>query len=204
MIDFLKKNVERTKVLLDSKGFSCEPREIAKKIVLIHTEMSELADAVKKGLDTEPEEVADIAIRIFNLPLVFEKEYNSMINSMDQESMDNLLKSQEGKEVFRLKENNADVCEQKYEDIYHITRSFNKEIGHFAEEIYSATNAMYIQEGVIKNFIDSIIFSLCRLELYLRKYHPDTNLQKEIDKKQDINFKRPYKFNTYEEKNDDI
>lgn len=58
--------------LLNEKGFANGKDRFNVKVVLLHTEVSELADAIKKGRteDFGPE-LADIIIRLLNMPLMF-------------------------------------------------------------------------------------------------------------------------------------
>lgn len=63
------------KELLQTKGFNVKPENFWEVISLIHTEVSEVADEVKKNGFTRPEaiseEVADIIIRTMNLAVMF-------------------------------------------------------------------------------------------------------------------------------------
>lgn len=63
------------KQLLDDKGFDYSTDSFWEKVALAHTEVSELADAVKKkGFACQEEieeEFADIIIRAMNFPLMF-------------------------------------------------------------------------------------------------------------------------------------
>jgi NTP pyrophosphatase (non-canonical NTP hydrolase) len=55
--------------LIDAKGFSSDEAQIWQMLALIHTEISEAADAYKKGRDYDAvgTELADAIIRIFHL-----------------------------------------------------------------------------------------------------------------------------------------
>lgn len=63
------------KKLLDEKGFEYGQETFWEKVALAHTEISELADAVKKkGFSCQEDieaEFADIIIRAMNFPLMF-------------------------------------------------------------------------------------------------------------------------------------
>jgi NTP pyrophosphatase (non-canonical NTP hydrolase) len=64
------------KQLLDEKGFAYDKSTFWEKVALAHTEISELADAVKKkGFSCQEDieaEFADIIIRTMNFALMFE------------------------------------------------------------------------------------------------------------------------------------
>jgi len=60
------------KLLLEEKGFANGKDKFSVKVVLLHTEISELADAIKKGRTEDfGQELADIIIRLLNMPLMF-------------------------------------------------------------------------------------------------------------------------------------
>ncbi|SHJ63819.1 hypothetical protein SAMN02745227_00294 [Anaerobranca californiensis DSM 14826] len=58
--------------LLKEKGFPTGKDNFNVKLVLLHTEVSELADAVKKGRTGDyGQELADIIIRLLNIPIMY-------------------------------------------------------------------------------------------------------------------------------------
>jgi NTP pyrophosphatase (non-canonical NTP hydrolase) len=65
----LNAKVAEVRAMCDAKGFSAEHSRIWEMLALIHTEISEAADAYKKGLPLEAvgEELVDAIIRIFHL-----------------------------------------------------------------------------------------------------------------------------------------
>jgi NTP pyrophosphatase (non-canonical NTP hydrolase) len=73
--------------LAKEKGFGVNPTEInvAEKIALIHSELSEALDAYRKkrmnGKHGFPEELADTAIRLFQLAAIFEVDLEKEILS---------------------------------------------------------------------------------------------------------------------------
>lgn len=79
-ISELQKEVQQ---LLRQKGFSYSPDTFWEKIALLHTEVSELADVVKKkgfGAKKEiAEEIADIFIRAMNFGLMFDIDVEQAI-----------------------------------------------------------------------------------------------------------------------------
>ncbi|QNO16257.1 hypothetical protein HYG86_16510 [Alkalicella caledoniensis] len=63
---------EGIKILMEEKGFANGKDKFMVKVVLLHTEVSELADAIKKGREEDfGQELADIIIRLLNMPLMF-------------------------------------------------------------------------------------------------------------------------------------
>lgn len=78
--------VADVKELLDEKGFAYDKSQFWEKVALAHTEISELADVVKKkGMkDIEAQidiehEVADIIIRTVNFALMFDFDLEQAI-----------------------------------------------------------------------------------------------------------------------------
>jgi NTP pyrophosphatase (non-canonical NTP hydrolase) len=68
-ISVLQKEVQD---LLKEKGFPVGKEHFNVKLVLLHTEVSELADAIKKGRSEDyGGELADIIIRLLNIPLMY-------------------------------------------------------------------------------------------------------------------------------------
>lgn len=65
----LNKFMQEVRQLCDAKGFSDNPDDIWQKLTLIHTEVSEAADAYKKGKPMEQvgEELIDAIIRELDL-----------------------------------------------------------------------------------------------------------------------------------------
>lgn len=65
----LNRKMAEVRALTDAKGFSSEPERIWEMLTLIHSEVSEAADAYKKGrpLDDVGEELIDTVIRILHL-----------------------------------------------------------------------------------------------------------------------------------------
>lgn len=77
------------KKLLDAKGFAYDKSTFWEKCTLAHTEISELADVIKKqGYEARQEiqdEVADIIIRTMNFALMFDIDLEEAIrNKMDR------------------------------------------------------------------------------------------------------------------------
>ena len=65
----LNLKMAEVRALTDAKGFSSDPDRVWEMLTLIHSEVSEAADAYKKGLPLEDvgEELVDAVIRILHL-----------------------------------------------------------------------------------------------------------------------------------------
>ena len=65
----LNVKMREVRALADGKGFSSRPERIWEMLTLIHSEVSEAADAYKKGevMDQVGEELIDAIIRILHL-----------------------------------------------------------------------------------------------------------------------------------------
>ncbi|MGI6208915.1 MAG: hypothetical protein ACOYEW_11985 [Anaerolineae bacterium] len=65
----LNQKMAEVRALTDAKGFSSDPERIWEMLTLIHSEVSEAADAYKKGqpLDKVGEELIDALIRTLHL-----------------------------------------------------------------------------------------------------------------------------------------
>ncbi len=65
----LNLRMHQVREMVDAKGFSSEPERIWEMLALIHSEVSEAADAYKKGQSHEEvgEELIDATIRILHL-----------------------------------------------------------------------------------------------------------------------------------------
>ena len=65
----LNEKMAEVRALTDAKGFSSDPERIWEMLTLIHSEVSEAADAYKKGepLEAVGEEMIDTIIRVLHL-----------------------------------------------------------------------------------------------------------------------------------------
>lgn len=65
----LNEKMREVRALTDAKGFSSDPERLWEMLTLIHSEVSEAADAYKKGepLDAVGEELIDAVIRILHM-----------------------------------------------------------------------------------------------------------------------------------------
>ena len=65
----LNEKMAEVRSLVDAKGFSSDPDQVWQMLALIHSEVSEAADAYKKGkpLEVVGEELIDAIIRILHM-----------------------------------------------------------------------------------------------------------------------------------------
>jgi NTP pyrophosphatase (non-canonical NTP hydrolase) len=74
---------DEVKRLLDEKGFAYDESTFWEKATLLHTEVSELADVIKKqGYEAKEDiegEVADIIIRTMNFALMFDLDVEALV-----------------------------------------------------------------------------------------------------------------------------
>jgi len=72
----LNLKMKEVRELIDSKGFSSDESRIWEMLTLIHSEISEAADAYRKGKDYEVvgEELVDAMVRILHLLSVMDQD----------------------------------------------------------------------------------------------------------------------------------
>lgn len=182
-----------TKKLLSEKGFSNTIHSYIEKHVLLGTEVSELADAIKKGKgeDYEGEELADIAIRACNFVCcdevheVYTRWYAP--NNYSEDAADIVQVTIWTHQI----KNTVDMKYAVLGEMMSVIESIKRKS---IDIVYStSTNLTYIEELV--DLVHELI-ALC--VLYSERFLSE-NLQDYIDRKMRYNFKRPYKYNTYEE-----
>lgn len=182
-----------TRKLLLEKGFSNTIHSYIEKHVLLGTEISELADAIKKGKgeDYEGEELADIAIRACNFVCcdevyqLYTRWYTS--NNYSENETDIV-------QVTIWTHHVKDTVDMKYAVLGEMM-SVVEEIKRKSIDIANliTTNLTYTEELV------DLIHQLIALCVFYSETFLSENLQDYIDRKMRYNFKRPYKYNTYEE-----
>lgn len=208
--DLIYEVTEQTRQLLEEKGFSnCLKTSCAEKFVLLGTEISELADAVKKGKGTEEEkmEIADILIRACNFLCSIEV-YNSFL------AINHYIKTEEDEFIryeFKVDEDiqamimkmqmswynkaNDNVVPVKYSIISEMMK-INHAIGVQLDTL------SFLEEKDEKAHVE-IYYKICHLVMvcgfYADLFLGDEKMQDFTQRKMDINFKRPYKYNTFEE-----
>lgn len=183
--DLALNTIYDSKVLATAKGFGNSIKAYNEKVVLLNTEISELADAVKKGLGDEEEgfEVADIIIRACGLYCVFEEinKYRSAKKRFDEYriigKINNTCKSDFSDKSLK----------SKFEDIKRIMESWT---------IISSCYEM-ASRGKLDNLYDcswcNLLILICQCDYYCKKYL-DEDVEYFIKEKMKINFSRPYQY----------
>lgn len=181
-----------TRKLLISKGFTNTIHAYIEKHVLLGTEISELADAVKKGkgFEEECEELADIAIRASNFLCC--DEVWQMYN--DSFKPDKIANSEDIVQVVIKMHWTDTEVDMKYA-VLSAMMSVVETIRERAE-IYA--NIHNRNEQSFSNLISSVYELIAFCSLYSEMFL-SSNLQSYINDKMRYNFERPYKYNTFEE-----
>lgn len=176
--------------LLKEKGFSLSLTECGiSKSVFLNTEISELADAVKKGLGEEAEglELADISIRAAGILVCFETK--DLFKDLHEQIMNKLLNKKI--EVKLCTNIDSDLCNKKIDCIENMMN------------LWFSIN-LNLKKSIQLNNTDSDVFIklwknitklICCCKLYCDVFLHE-NLQDYINEKMEINFKRPIKYNT--------
>jgi hypothetical protein len=192
--DFLTKNVGSVKHLIESKGFSLDIEDYNEKVALLHTEVSELIDAYKKGKgdDAEGEEIADILIRLMNIPCILPKVLDHINTRLRNGAIYFDVHEDDEKDIPRIR--------------YELFKSMHKSVAEIGcalddymdmledEEDMDAedNNEIYgILHGVGYNSVELIMLCEVYAENILNK-----NLQDLVDAKMAKNWERPYRYNT--------
>ena len=188
---------EQIRKLWEEKGFSYSFLETrSEKVVLMISEISELADAVKKG-KSEKEimfELADIVIRATNLLCCDETFlcYKNMCKIMPNHdislpllSADKISQEKEMKLKYDMIERMHQVCS----DIIISSKRVEFTITDRPED--------KPREFIIMWNHIMILIGYCIV--YVNSFNKSQNLQEAIKEKMAINFNRPYKYNTFEE-----
>lgn len=190
-----------TKELLEAKGFEIDRTDelTQERIALLHTEVSELIDAEKKGKSSHEKsmELADIVIRLLNIPLMYPEILENIRSFADNE--DEIIRVNIGKEV------NLDMIVEystvgkvlRYQK-FRIANNIHRLISDLEQYLYLLNNSEY---GTYA--IDSMSENIFRIILYCNLYitvSPDIEgkLYDFVETKMKENFKRPYRYNTSE------
>lgn len=198
--EIMLNTVIRSKKLLEEKGFPNTLHAKLEKHVLLGTEISELADAVKKGkgVNEEGEELADIVIRLSNF-LCADETYDQYIKLSQvfwsyEDEFSNML-NVETHEVFKYPVREIDM---KYGIIQQMM---------IRNESVRITADNYVDLGI--NNADPVplisLWYACLRLLGLCYAYADAFLPESlhfyIDEKMEKNFKRPFRYNTCEDFN---
>lgn len=199
MNKLLGSTVETTQKLLYEKGFSLSLKDRVEKSVLLNTEISELADAVKKGYGHEEEgsEIADIVIRAINFLCLEETfhQYQKLSYAMS--------KKMAGSEVISIRVNNPDKSnptKTKYELIEDMMCCW-LEVKKASDMVYVSYYENLGEEKFVSSFIllwNKVVDLCAYCSAYVTLYLP-SNLQFYVENKMNKNFNRPYRYGTSEQ-----
>jgi len=185
--DFIRYNATNTRILLEKKGFACTQDMRHEKIALLISEVSELLDAFKKDKsdEEEAEEVADIIIRLMNIPVMYLDVMLYLTNDR------NRTQRKLGLKIDEFVESDG-MGKVKYSMTYLMSKAINQLDNDLIKwERYSIT---LILNDITDDMINLILICKIYSEQILYK-----NLQESIDSKMSKNHKRPYRYNTSED-----
>jgi NTP pyrophosphatase (non-canonical NTP hydrolase) len=181
--------------LLQKKGFSTNKQDITERICLIHNEVGEMIDAYKKGKGKEAEaiELADIMIRLVNIPLIFPEVLNE-INAFAQMNEEAALYYPEISQDREIS-----ICHyvQQWKNRYTAANCMYEMISKLGQtcEICLSRKDLHMAVYEIRDTITNmqILVRLC--EMYWEQFLSDQAPIKELIKqKMKINWSRPYRF----------
>lgn len=196
----LKSTTTKTRELLAKKGFTLSIEDRVEKTVLLNTEISELADAVKKGLgqDAEGAEIADIVIRATNF-LCLDETYHSYqkLSNVLTQTVSNTDRVTIGASISDYESNSK---KDKYSLIEDMMVCW-VEIKRASELLEVCCVDKMGSDKFNTAFIvlwNKVIDLIAYCSAYVTLYLPE-NLQYYVEYKMSVNFKRPYKYGTSEE-----
>lgn len=199
--NFILNNSKRTKELLDKKGFTYNLDDYKEKIVLLGTEISELADAFKKGkgAEAEGEEIADIIIRLMNIPCLFpdiNKVITELMNELDDDKPSTAT-------IYLVGVTKQDrISKIKYAFVYSMMKTLAALDETLVELQFWYDNNKTIKSRKVKVVINKAIINIVSFVCLCQLYSSDilrVNLQDLVDNKMKKNFQRPYRYNTAQE-----
>lgn len=185
--------------LWKEKGFSDSLIENrAMWTTLLISEVSELADAEKKGLfvDNTLYEIADIVIRATDL-LCYKEVlpiYKNLCSQMNEKCVITVP-------VFRtFSFYDSEIQNSKFlmlESMHKICIDIAEQTKRFAFAYETKDNVAVAREVILLWYKIMVLIGYCKA--YLFSFYERENLQDIINHKMNLNFKRPYKYNTNEE-----
>lgn len=198
--EILLNTVVKSKQLLEEKGFPNTLNARVEKHVLLGTEVSELADAVKKGKGEveEGEELADIVIRLCNF-LCADETFNQYVKLSEvfwkyEAEFPNAINI----EIYDSKKHGLSMVEAKYVIIQQMM---------ICNENVRVNADNFVRVGIhnadpvpLINLWYACLKMAALCDAYAETFLPET-LQFYIHAKMDKNFKRPYRYNTCDEFN---
>lgn len=203
MYELSKKTIE----MLREKGFSNSIKDRYEKTVLLGTEISELADAVKKGygVDSEGDEIADIMIRLSNF-LCLEETLGHYIkmNRVISKTTDIL------NETITIPVNMKTPKDRPKANKYSLIEDMMVSWGSIKEamDIFSASLFGDTYPRIYEDSNSAFVILWDRsMELAAICYaytdiYLDESIEFYVQRKMAVNFDRPYRFNTEEEESD--
>lgn len=209
LLELARRTTLETRELLNKKGFPTSLiHNFSDKIVLLNSEISELADAVKKkrSLDEEGSEIADIVIRACNITCSDELQshFIEYLDSLYKYNHRSVLSS---KMYVNIGYSNS-LQKNKYntmELMTQVTGSLTRSIRTYQySRVARPINNEDFESALFKirddrNKIEEIFLHFMNL-ICLCKFYSDeflaTDLQELVSKKMNVNFDRPFQFNS--------
>lgn len=196
-----------TKKLLNKKGFPINNSNelIQERIALLHSEVSELVDAEKKGKDIKEkqDELADIIIRLMNIPLMFEDILNHFKVCSESENDNKYLCKVTVDKKITAAEFNMMINEgidYVYENSKYlkltIINKLHRSITRLESHLINLKESQFEEHHLyfsVNSIIDIILYCYLYIEISPEIHG---NLHEFVDSKMKENFKRPYRFNT--------
>ena len=185
-----------TRKLLKEKGFEVNSSLdlTTKRIALLHTEVSELVDAEKKGYsaDDKAMELADIVIRLLNIPVMYLDIYNGIKEMQNSGGSQNYY----AKYYF----SNFEVSNGEINNHLkmRIANDMHATICLLENALFDYRVNNSPEEEMRKQLIIKLIFDVilqCRLYIQISP-EIQGKLHEFVKTKMEINFQRPHKYNT--------
>lgn len=185
-----------TKKLLKEKGFEINDSVelTAKRIALLHTEVSELVDAEKKGYEPKEKamELADITIRLLNIPVMYNEIYAELAS---RNTCNDVQQYTIKYELTKIDINDDEIynyLKMRIANDMHITIS-NLENALLDLKRCNTDVDKKIKKDLVIKLIFEIILQ-CRL--YINSSSEiQGKLHEFVEEKMKKNFERPYRYN---------
>lgn len=195
LIKFSVFYVSMTNKLLVSKGFATDNsyETLSERIALLHTEVSELVDAEKKGLPPEKkgEEVADIVIRLLNIPIMFPRVYLDLKSTPPVGTHTTKVFYPIYREIPQLNKRIQEIRSDKSLRLS-ITNTMHEKITQLQKALVNYNEETNTLELIIILIFD--ILNLCNLYISISPAIKG-NLRDLVNSKMKKNFERPYQYN---------
>lgn len=185
-----------TRKLLQDKGFEINSslELTTQRIALLHTEVSELVDAEKKGYSGEDKamELADIIIRLLNIPIMHIGIYNGI---KEQQNSQEIAKYYIKYYFARYDISNNDIY--KYAKM-RIANDMHNTISLLENALFDYRLDNSENKKIRKNLIIKLIFDVilqCKLYIQISP-EIEGKLHEFVEVKMEKNFQRPHRYNT--------